>query len=415
MSRVCVRLWSNVLAVAFLTAASLLMPASHAAADAAQGSRNLHVQTITPATARTARVALVIGNAAYRDAPLANSVKDARAMATTLDRAGFKVLLQLDVDHRRMVGALRDFGTELRAADVGLFYYAGHGMQIKGRNYLIPIGADFERENEVAYSALDAQAVLDKMAVAGNGANVVILDACRNNPFVRSFRSSAQGLAPMEAPVGTLIAFATAPGAVASDGSDGNGLYTQHLLRAMSVPGVKVEDMFKQVRTAVRRESGGKQVPWETTSLEGDLYFLQQAGHEADPLVQSEKSPVEEAVWSVIERATDPAVIAAYLERFPNGVFASRAAALRARLEEAARLTDQSNAQQGSSAPAQSPTYPGTPHERPRLQVGAIPVSDQASAPSVGSQKERINGSNWTLDQVLARRLAAPRSEQVSR
>ncbi len=135
-------------------------------------------------------------------------------------------------------------------------------MQIKGRNYLIPVSVEIQREDEVAYQALDAQAVLDKMESAGNGTNLLILDACRNNPFARSFRSASPGLAQMDAPVGTLVAFATAPGSVASDGRGQHGLYTDHLLRSMREPGVKVEDVFKRVRAAVRKDSGGKQIPW---------------------------------------------------------------------------------------------------------------------------------------------------------
>ena len=221
------------------------------------------------------RLALVVGNGAYKDAPLRNAANDARAIAATLKEAGFDVQVQIDVDHRTMLAALRHFGDQLRkGGGMGIFYFAGHGMQIKGRNYLVPIGADIQREDEVAYSALDAQAVLDKMEAAGNGANLLILDACRNNPFARSFRSSAQGLAQMDAPVGSLVAFATAPGAVASDGQAANGLYTLHLLTAMRERGAKVEDVFKKVRSAVRRDSDGRQIPWESTSLESDLYFF---------------------------------------------------------------------------------------------------------------------------------------------
>ncbi len=220
------------------------------------------------------RVALVVGNGAYRESPLANPVHDAEAMAQALRDAGFQVQLLANADHRRTLAALRDFGDRLRQAQVGVFYFAGHGMQIKGRNYLIPVGAEIQREDEVAYAALDAQAVLDKMESAGNGTNVMILDACRNNPFARSFRSAQQGLAQMDAPVGTLVAFATAPGSVASDGSGSHGLYTDHLLRAMREPGAKVEDVFKRVRAAVRKDSAGKQVPWEATSLEGDLVLF---------------------------------------------------------------------------------------------------------------------------------------------
>jgi hypothetical protein len=205
-----------------------------------------------PADRPGARVALVIGNAAYRDAPLVNPVNDAKAMAA----------------------ALRD---------------AGHGMQIKGRNYLVPVNAEIQREDEVAYGTLDAQAVLDKMDSAGNGLNLMILDACRNNPFARSFRSAAQGLAQMDAPVGTLVAFATAPGSVASDGQGQHGLYTQHLLQEMRAPGAKVEEVFKRVRAAVRRDSAGKQIPWEATSLEGDLSFF--APPVAAPVVVAAPAP----------------------------------------------------------------------------------------------------------------------------
>jgi uncharacterized caspase-like protein len=136
------------------------------------------------------------------------------------------------------------------------------------------VDANIEREDEVSYNSLDANQVLDKMETANNRLNIVILDACRNNPFARSLRSSGTGLAQMEAPVGTLVAFATAPGSVASDGSGQNGLYTQHLLRSMQKPGVNIEDVFKNVRAGVRRDSQGKQIPWESTSLEGDFIFV---------------------------------------------------------------------------------------------------------------------------------------------
>ena len=261
-----------------------LIGAFSAKAQAQDPSRNLVLQ---PAVAQTAaserRIALVIGNNAYKDAPLINPVNDARAMAEALRGAGFEVALHTDISHREFLVTLREFGDRLRGSGAGLFYFAGHGMQIKGRNYLIPVGAAIEREDEVAYAAVDAQAILDKMEAAGTRTNLLILDACRNNPFARSFRSSTQGLAQMDAPVGTLVAFATAPGAVASDGQGRNGLYTQHMLEALRRPGLKVEDVFKQTRAAVRRDSQGKQVPWEATSLEGDFYFLAPVAPLASP------------------------------------------------------------------------------------------------------------------------------------
>ena len=227
-----------------------------------------------PASAIEQRLALVIGNGSYRDAPLTNPVNDARAMATTLRDAGFTVIGRENASHAEMLGLIRDFGDRLKSqGGVGLFFFAGHGMQIKGRNYLIPIGSQIEREDEVATQAVDASQVLDKMESAANRLNILILDACRNNPFARSFRSSQQGLAQMDAPLGTLVAFATAPGSVASDGESGNGLYTSHLLRSIRQPDVKLEEVFKRVRTNVLRDSQRRQVPWEATSLVGDFYF----------------------------------------------------------------------------------------------------------------------------------------------
>ena len=245
------------------------------ALDARSQDRNLAVAT-APAALGEQRVALVIGNGAYKSSPLINPVNDARAMIRVLRETGFKVIGKENAGQREMQAALRDFGDALKNGGVGLFYYAGHGMQIKGKNYLIPVDANIEREDEVAYTSVDANQILDKMDTAGNRMNIVILDACRNNPFARSFRSAGSGLAQMEAPVGTLVAFSTAPGSVASDGKGENGLYTQHLLKAITAPGTKIEDVFKSVRANVRRDTEGKQIPWESTSLEGDFVFAPQ-------------------------------------------------------------------------------------------------------------------------------------------
>ena len=315
----------------------LLAPATPTLA-AAPGA---HAAATSPRAAAQAsqRVALVVGNNAYRDAPLLNPVNDARAMAAALEKAGFSVMLRTDATQRELLESLRDFGNRLQRGGTGVFYFAGHGMQIKGRNYLIPVGADIQREDEVAYQSLDAQAVLDKMESAGNGANLVILDACRNNPFARSFRSSSQGLAQMEAPVGTLVAFATAPGSVASDGQGSHGLYTHHLLRAIAQPGLKVEDVFKQVRVAVRRESQGRQVPWESTSLEGDLYIHEPPVVVAAPAPPPPSAPdplqaLDDALWATVRDSTVAAEVQAYLRRFPEG---RHAAAARAVLEALSR------------------------------------------------------------------------------
>lgn len=229
------------------------------------------------APAAETRHALVIGNSKYAQVPLPNPANDAAAMAKVLQRAGFTVDLKLDADQRQMDAAIRAFGDRLKGDSVGLFYFAGHGVQVKGRNYLLPVGATVQREDEVPFKAVDAQQVLDKMEAAKNRVNVVILDACRDNPFAKPSRSTAAaggGLSQMDAPSGSLLAFATAPGSVASDGKGANGLYTQHLLTNIERAGLPVEEVFKRTRLGVRLDSRGQQVPWENTSLEGDFYFF---------------------------------------------------------------------------------------------------------------------------------------------
>ena len=247
-----------------------LLPATRVAAD----DRGLKL----PATASTAakaeqRVALVIGNGAYDTTPLRNPPSDAQAMGALLRTLGFEVVEKVNLDQKEMKKDIQAFGQRLLKGGVGLFYYAGHGMQVNGRNFLIPIGAQIEHEKQVEYEAVDVGMVMAEMDHARNRLNIVILDACRDNPFARSFRSGAQGLASMNAPSGTLVAYATAPGSVANDGAGENGIYTAELVKAMGVQGLKVEDVFKQVRAAVRETTQGKQVPWEASSLEGDFYF----------------------------------------------------------------------------------------------------------------------------------------------
>ena len=177
------------------------------------------------------RTALIIGNSNYKNAPLKNPTNDAKDMAEVLKKSGFDVSLKINASQREMESAVRSFGKKLRRGGAGLFYYAGHGIQANGRNYLIPIGATIESESDVKYEAVDAGLILGKMEDAGNDLNIVILDACRNNPFARSFRSAEQGLARMDAPKGSLVAYATAPGSVAADGNEGNGVIQNTLLK----------------------------------------------------------------------------------------------------------------------------------------------------------------------------------------
>ena len=217
------------------------------------------------------RVALVIGNANYPSGHLRNPVNDARDIAQTLEEVGFSVIYKEDLTQREMKEAIRSFGERIRNGGVALFYYAGHGIQVNGQNYLVPTNAVINRAQEVEYECVDAGFVLAQMTQAR--INIVILDACRNNPFAQQFRDSTRGLSVMTAPGGTLIAYATAPGSVASDGNGDHGLYTQELLKKMRVPGLSIEQVFKRVRAAVIDETHGKQTPWESSSLVGDFYF----------------------------------------------------------------------------------------------------------------------------------------------
>ncbi|TES90079.1 MAG: hypothetical protein E3J94_05540 [Desulfobacteraceae bacterium] len=220
------------------------------------------------------RIALVIGNGSYKSSPLANPVNDANDMADALERCNFTVMKKINATRREMRRAIRKFGHEIKSGVVGLFYYAGHGIQVKGENYLVPIGAEVYSEDEVEDECLKVSSVLRKMETAGNRLNIIILDACRDNPFGRSFRSGNRGLAKMDAPTGSILAYATAPGSVAADGIGRNGLYTSKLLKHMMAAGLEIGKLFRQVRIDVMHASGKSQVPWESSSLTGEFSFI---------------------------------------------------------------------------------------------------------------------------------------------
>jgi len=272
------------------------------------------------------RSALVIGNSRYKDAPLRNPANDAGAIADHLKKLGFNVLSQLDGGKTAMENAIRGYGEQLaRSKGVGLFYFAGHGLQVGWRNFLVPVDADLDRVDDIPRQTVDLAALLGGIGKAGNPMNIVILDACRDNPFGGDLKSG-KGLSQMDAPIGTLLAYATAPGNVASDGSGSNGLYTENLLREIRTPEAKIEDVFKRVRLAVRRASLGQQVPWESTSLEEDFYFLPPA--EIKKLSEEElaRQFAEEAtVWEKAQQAGQIAAVEDYLKRYPSGHFSELA------------------------------------------------------------------------------------------
>lgn len=219
------------------------------------------------------RLALVIGNANYKVGMLRNPVNDSNDIARVLRFNGFQVELLTNADQRQMEKAINRFGKKLRHGGVGVFYFAGHGMQVNGVNYLIPVGANIEEEDEIRYESVNANRVLSKMQSAGNRINIVLLDACRNNPFARSFRSASRGLATMDAPIGTLIAYATAPGKTAADGIGRNGLFTGYLIKYIQKPQLPLTKLMMEVRKEVISASNGKQIPWEVSSLTGEFFF----------------------------------------------------------------------------------------------------------------------------------------------
>lgn len=232
-----------------------------------------------PAGVAERRIALVIGNGKYRVDPLRNAPNDAADMAEVLREMRFEVDLLVDAPKRKMDEALNRLAATLRDTDVGLFYFAGHGMQDgEEQNFLVPVDAVLDLPSDVQDRAVSVRRVLSAMETAGNATNIIILDACRDNAFPKFQRSGSRGLAPVDAINGSLIAYATGPGSTAADGSRRNGLYTEHLLRAMRTPGLSLEQVFKRVRLGVRDESGRKQIPWETSSLTEDFFFLSPDG-----------------------------------------------------------------------------------------------------------------------------------------
>lgn len=273
----------------------------------------------------TKRVALVIGNSTYRESVLKNPINDAQDMAKALTEFGFDVDLKLNANKEEMYKAIQDFGAKLEPHSVALFYYAGHGIQSNGENYLVPVDADIKKETELPFTMIQAGFVLAQMEDVKDCLNLVILDACRNNPFERSFRSNIKGLAQMKAPTGTLIAYATSPGSVASDGEDRNGLYTQELLKAMKTPGLPIEKVFKEVRKSVIDLSHQEQVPWDASSLVGEFYFV---GDGSTPVtINNNISPTstdkETLYWESIKDSEDPEDYKNYLKSYPVGAFAS--------------------------------------------------------------------------------------------
>jgi len=242
------------------------------------------------------RVALVIGNADYKKAPLINPVNDAKDMATKLQSLGFTVITRTNLNTKQIGGALREFKSKLKPGSVALVYYAGHGIQIKGENYLPAVDAEITSEEDVPYQSISIKQIMDVLDESKSRLNLVFLDACRNNPYARSFRSgSGDGLARFQAPSGTIISYATRPGSVAADGKGRNGLYTEYLLKAMDLPNEPIEQALKTVVREVRSASKGAQEPWMEGSIDGDFYFKLDKSVKNDTKLISVQAPIQPA------------------------------------------------------------------------------------------------------------------------
>ncbi len=274
------------------------------------------------------RLALVIGNSAYPKGALANPKNDAELIAKALRSVGFTVTRLVDADQKTMRKAVIEFGRKLRASEaVGLFYYAGHGVQVDGENFLVPVGADITAEQEVAVEGLNLGEVLKTMERSSSRVNIVILDACRNNPFDSMSRSGGGGLATVNAPAGTLIAFATAPGQVATDGDSANSPYSAALAQVLQVPGISLDEVFRRTRRQVLAATNGRQTPWENTSLTVEFFFRQKAAEPESSTRPAEigglpERQVEEIrAWEKIKESRDPQLLRRHLEAYPGGLF----------------------------------------------------------------------------------------------
>ena len=400
---------------------------------------------MTTALAIDKRVALVIGESAYSHLPkLDNPKNDAELVADTLRLLGFKLVgdgAQLDLDKAGIDRVVQQFGVAMLGADVGLFYYAGHGVQVHGSNYLVPVDANPTREADVDFQMLDATLVLRQMADSGTKLNLVLLDACRNNPFGdRGFRAITSGLAEMQAPEGTLISFATQPGNVARDGAGGDSPYSKALAEVMRKPGLDVFRTFNEVGLAVASATGGQQQPWLSLSpIKGDFYFAGPPasatnGHDRKPdsgptscetqvddkagkqavlaadvdagvkacaqaledqpnnprLVELLQSAHEQQAFQRALRSNERGPSLAYLDLYPTGRFADDVK------QYLASLTPAPESPPAGTIPSPSPSEPLSPVEPLKPKVDLVEVARvlQGELKRIGCDPGSIDG-NW--------------------
>jgi Caspase domain/Domain of unknown function (DUF4189)/Putative peptidoglycan binding domain len=297
------------------------------------------------------RLALVIGNSRYQHAPaLKNPTNDAQDISAALQRLGFETVLGVDLDHGKLLEKIRAFTEGLAGAEVALFYYAGHGVQVRGKNYLAPIDARLEREADLDFTAVDLDLVLRNMQREPR-TNIVFMDACRDNPLTVNLArnmgsrsaSVGRGLATIEGGIGTLIAFATQPGNIALDGdSDSrNSPFTKALLGAIERPGLTISEVMIAVRNDVLKQTNNQQIPWDHSSLTGPFYFVPGGAALAAPVAaipetnmsRKDAATLEFAFWDTVKSSSNMRLFEAYLKRYPDGAFSDIA---KIRLDELA-------------------------------------------------------------------------------
>jgi hypothetical protein len=359
------------------------------------------------AAAAADRVALLIGNNQYAASPLRNAGNDARDLGEALKELGFHVIVRENASRKDMIDAIREFGQAIDGASTALFFYAGHAMQFKDRNYLIPIDAAMGSEEDVTFFSVEIGQIFDRMDRARTRFNFLILDACRDNPFAASFKLTSAGLAQMSSPSGTLIAYATAPGSVAADGFGRNGIYTKHILQNIRVPDLPVEIMFKRVREGVERETRKLQTHWDSSSLKGDFAFNSSGARSASAAAPAAGPSadmtlgIEREFWVSVRDSNRPEDIRAYLDKYPNGNFASLA---KNKLDQLVRPT-----RIAASEPAPAPIMRNPlPELTAAPQVAAEPVTEKPPGKPVVLASAPAAATTAKLPQQQAIAIAAP-------
>lgn len=325
--------------------------------------------------ANAERMALVIGNSAYPAASLPNPKNDARVMAELLKKAGFQVDMRIDTPRGDLVQSIGRFGQALKDPSVkfAVFYYAGHGLQQDWRNYLVPVDAKVGSATDVQKQTVDVSELMRYMNEQRGRSYLVILDACREDPFVGTYRPPAKGLSPFDAPSGSLLAYATAPGQLAYDGKGSNGLYTKHLVRELAVPDASLEDAFKRVRLNVRMESEGRQIPWESTSLEQDVTLFPQRKVKLSDAELEKRFEQELADWTKVRNSNNIAGLTEFIRAYPSGNASELAQArLNRLLEEELKKGDDArrDAARQKVAEADAQRLKAEAQERDRQQAG---------------------------------------------